>query len=183
MNRARNADHPARTHERFVYSIVKIIRLYNYQTWQTHFWRGSRGVQRLCGLFFSTVLFGCWLAQSRRTPITWVEQVQFFQWVLLYWITSTMTGEIYYFPPCWTNGNYSVCVVLHEKYRYLMLTSNVTELTRHNSQRAVSFYINMCCHLCRAKRHVCLPYWITKKRRGEGGHDLFMICLICLLYT
>ena len=36
-NRARNADQGVRTRERFVYSIVK-IRLYDYQTWQTHFW-------------------------------------------------------------------------------------------------------------------------------------------------
>ena len=32
MNRARNADHAARTCERFVYSITKITRLYDYQT-------------------------------------------------------------------------------------------------------------------------------------------------------
>ena len=34
LNRAWNADHAARTCERFVYSIVKITRLYDYQTWQ-----------------------------------------------------------------------------------------------------------------------------------------------------
>ena len=35
VNRARNADHAARTCESFVYSVVKITRLYDYQTWQT----------------------------------------------------------------------------------------------------------------------------------------------------
>ena len=35
VNRARNADNAARTRERFVYSIVKITRLYDYQTWRT----------------------------------------------------------------------------------------------------------------------------------------------------
>ena len=38
MNRARNADHAAIKCERIVYSIVKITRLYDYQTWQTFFW-------------------------------------------------------------------------------------------------------------------------------------------------
>ena len=38
VNRIRNADHAARTCERFVSSIVKITRLYDYQTWQTHFY-------------------------------------------------------------------------------------------------------------------------------------------------
>ena len=35
MNRARNIDHIARVYERFIYSIVKIKRLCDYQTWQT----------------------------------------------------------------------------------------------------------------------------------------------------
>ena len=51
VNRARNADYTERTCERSVYSIVKIARLYDYQTWQTHFWKNSRGVQRFVGLF------------------------------------------------------------------------------------------------------------------------------------
>ena len=34
-----------------VYSVVKITRLYDYQTQQTRFWRTSRGVQRLMGFF------------------------------------------------------------------------------------------------------------------------------------
>ena len=37
VNRARNADHTARACEMFVYSRVKITRLYDYQTWHT-FW-------------------------------------------------------------------------------------------------------------------------------------------------
>ena len=52
----------ARTCERFAYFIVKITRLYDYQTWQTHFWRNARGTQRYMGFVFLIVLFGCWLA-------------------------------------------------------------------------------------------------------------------------
>ena len=37
VNRARNADHTTWTCERFVSSIVKVARLYDYQTWRTHF--------------------------------------------------------------------------------------------------------------------------------------------------
>ena len=62
VNRARNADHTARACEMFVYSIVKITRLYDYRTWQTHFLRNSRGAQRFVGFFFLILLFGCWLA-------------------------------------------------------------------------------------------------------------------------
>ena len=51
MNRARNADHAARTCERFVYSIVKIKRLNDYQTWPTHFCRNSQIAQRIVGFF------------------------------------------------------------------------------------------------------------------------------------
>ena len=49
VNRARNANHAARTYERFVYCRVKITRLHDYQTWQTHFWRNSRGAQGFVG--------------------------------------------------------------------------------------------------------------------------------------
>ena len=41
MNSARNADHSVRLCERFVYSVVKITRLYDSQTWQTHLLRNS----------------------------------------------------------------------------------------------------------------------------------------------
>ena len=51
MNRARNADHAARTCKRFVYPTVKITRLYDYQTWWTHFLRNSRGAQRQVDFF------------------------------------------------------------------------------------------------------------------------------------
>ena len=37
-------------------SIVKITRLYDSQTWQTHFWRNLWGVQRFVG-FFSSCCF------------------------------------------------------------------------------------------------------------------------------
>ena len=38
-----------RSCERFDHSITKITRLYDYQTWQTHFLRSSRGAQRFVG--------------------------------------------------------------------------------------------------------------------------------------
>ena len=50
-NRARNADHAARTYERVVYFIVKITRLYEYQKSQINLLRNSRGVQRYVGFF------------------------------------------------------------------------------------------------------------------------------------
>ena len=40
----RNADHAARGCERFDYSIVKITRFYDYQTWQKQFWINSWGL-------------------------------------------------------------------------------------------------------------------------------------------
>ena len=55
MNRARNTDDAARRCERFVYSTVKITRLHDYQTWQTHFSRNSRGAQRFVGFFLDCV--------------------------------------------------------------------------------------------------------------------------------
>ena len=76
MNRTRNADHAARTRERFVYSIVKITRLYDYQTWQTHFWRNSRGAQRFVGFFLDCafrMLIG-WTGEHRsRATLVIIE--------------------------------------------------------------------------------------------------------------
>ena len=70
VNRARNTDDAARTCERFVYSTVKITRLHDYQTWQTHFSRNSRGAQRFVGFFsWLCVSDADWL--DRRTQITW----------------------------------------------------------------------------------------------------------------
>ena len=57
VNRARNTDHVARTYERFVYSTVKITRWYEYQTWQIHLLRNSRGAQRFVGSFFLDCAF------------------------------------------------------------------------------------------------------------------------------
>ena len=58
---SKNTDHTARTWERFVYSIVKITRLYDYQTWQ-HIFGEIRGVRKGLWAFFLIVRFGCWLA-------------------------------------------------------------------------------------------------------------------------
>ena len=76
MNRERSAEHATRTCERFVNSIVKIIRFYDYQTWQTNIWRNWRGAQRFVG-FISWLCFrnADWL--SRRTPITWIGSLSF----------------------------------------------------------------------------------------------------------
>ena len=58
-----NAEQAARTYESFVYSIVTITRLYDYQTWQTHFGGILRGAQRYMG-FFSGL---CWLAEPAKS--------------------------------------------------------------------------------------------------------------------
>ena len=64
----RNADHAARGCERFDYSIVKITRFYDYQTWQKQFWINS------WGLFFLIVLSDTdWL--GRQTAITWTDNL------------------------------------------------------------------------------------------------------------
>ena len=59
MNRARRkAEHAVRVCERFVYSIVIITRSYDYKTWQTQFWRNSRGAFKKVARVF---LFCFWL--------------------------------------------------------------------------------------------------------------------------
>ena len=75
VNRARNTDHAVRTRERFVYSIAKITRFYDYQTWQTYLSRSSRGAQRFVG-FFLIMLFGCWLARQENSDHmgSWVPE-------------------------------------------------------------------------------------------------------------
>ena len=48
-----NANHAARTCERFVYSIVQFItRLFDYQTSQTHFWKKFPRCAKVNRLFF-----------------------------------------------------------------------------------------------------------------------------------
>ena len=43
--------HTPRVCEQFVYYTVKITRLHDYQTWETHFWRNSQEVQSFVGFF------------------------------------------------------------------------------------------------------------------------------------
>ena len=57
MNRAQNADHTARTCERFVYPVVKMTRLYDYQTWQKHFLGEIHKVCKGIWSFFSLLYF------------------------------------------------------------------------------------------------------------------------------
>ena len=64
LNRARTTNHVVRTCEMFVHSIVKKVRLYDYQTWRIHFSKNSRGVQRYVG-FFLCVFGRCWLAGQK----------------------------------------------------------------------------------------------------------------------
>ena len=79
MNRSRNADHAARICEKFVYSIVKKTRLYDYQTWQTHYFEEFTGCAKFSGAFFSDcvfrVLIGC--ADKHRSR-GWQWKVDFF---------------------------------------------------------------------------------------------------------
>ena len=69
MNRAQNADQAARTCERFVYSVVKITRLYDYQTWQTFFEKFKR-CAKVCGLFILDCAFWLLIGWASNTPIT-----------------------------------------------------------------------------------------------------------------
>ena len=68
VSRARNADHAARTNEMFAYSIVKITRFYDYQTWLTHFFEKCTRCAKVCGLFFLDFAF--------RTLIGWADKLR-----------------------------------------------------------------------------------------------------------
>ena len=64
MNRARNADHAAGTHERFAYSRVKIVWLSNMADtflWEIH------EVRKGMWVFFLGCAFGCWLAEQTNS--------------------------------------------------------------------------------------------------------------------
>ena len=67
---ARNVDQAARTRERFVYSIVKVTRVYDYQTWQTFCWE-IHEVRKGMWAFLSWLYFSDadWL--GGQAPITW----------------------------------------------------------------------------------------------------------------
>ena len=67
MNRARNADHAARTCGRFVCLIVMTTRFSDYKTWQTTFEKFTRCAM-LCGLFFLDCAF--------RTLIGWTDKLR-----------------------------------------------------------------------------------------------------------
>ena len=56
VNRVRNADQAARVCEQFVYSIVKITRLYDYQT-RYVFWEKFTRCAKVCGLVFFLTAF------------------------------------------------------------------------------------------------------------------------------
>ena len=66
MNRARNAT--VRIFEMFVYSIIKITRLYDYQTWLTHFFEKFERCAKVCGLFF--------LDCALQMLIDWAEKLR-----------------------------------------------------------------------------------------------------------
>ena len=59
VNRARNADQAARTCERFVYSVVKITRFYDYQKWLTHLFEKFTRCAKQCGLFLVVLSIDC----------------------------------------------------------------------------------------------------------------------------
>ena len=86
VNRARNVDQAARTCERFVYSIVEITRLYDYQTWQTLLllsllllssllllllWEIHKVHKGMWALFLLCFSDADWLC--RQTPILWLS--------------------------------------------------------------------------------------------------------------
>ena len=71
VNRARNADHAEGLIERFVYFIVRITRLFDYQTWRTLF--EILEVRKGLWAFFLIVLFRCWLAA--QTSVNLISQL------------------------------------------------------------------------------------------------------------
>ena len=99
-NRARNADHAARTFQSFVYFIVTITRLYDYQALQTHLiFEKFLRCAKVCGLFFSWLSFlgADWL--GRQTPITWIvylpsvrvcREIFFFHVIHHFWGTNVI---------------------------------------------------------------------------------------------
>ena len=68
MNRTRNAHEAARTYESFVYSTVKMTRLYDYKTWPTHLFKKLTRCAKACGLFFLDFAF--------RVLIGWEAKLQ-----------------------------------------------------------------------------------------------------------
>ena len=85
MNRARNADHAARTSERFVYSMVNRTRVYDYQICQTYFLSSQELRKGLWAFYFLIVLFGCkqapiislwWVRVEEEGERRWRERVQ-----------------------------------------------------------------------------------------------------------
>ena len=71
VNRARHADHAARACDRFAYSIVKVTRLCDYQTWQTRFilfFEKFTSCAKVCE-FFSWLCFldADWLSRQTDT--------------------------------------------------------------------------------------------------------------------
>ena len=75
LNRVQNTDQAGRKCERFVYSIVKILRLPTHLNGRHNSWGNSRGVQRFVGFSFLIVLFGCWLAEQSHSDHVTVTQV------------------------------------------------------------------------------------------------------------
>ena len=61
-SRSREQNTKRRSRSEIVYSIVKISRFYDYQTWPTHLFEIFTRCAKVCGLFFLNVLFECWLA-------------------------------------------------------------------------------------------------------------------------
>ena len=57
VNRARNTSLAPGICERFVHSMIKLTRVYDYPTWPTYFWRNSRGTQSFSFFLFLDCAF------------------------------------------------------------------------------------------------------------------------------
>ena len=123
MIRARNADHAARTSERFVYSSVKITRLYDYQTWKTISFRNSRGAQWFAWLCFSSDTD--WLGGPtpncfRIIPPKFKHKWLFFsKWIFGFWFKNSYAKLIW-----------MACMLLHSRL-----------LMQNASENMVTFFI------------------------------------------
>ena len=58
--------HRERMQKHIAYSVVKITRMHDYQTWQTHFGETQEVCKGLWAFFCLTAFSGCWLAEQEN---------------------------------------------------------------------------------------------------------------------
>ena len=90
-----------RTCESFVHSIVRITRLYDHQTWPTHFFEKFTRCAKECGLFFFLVaLSGCWLAGQSLTMVSSMQTQWCHVCVFFFYCPEMHTAIVHVFLTC-----------------------------------------------------------------------------------